>query len=304
LAAACLKIVVPNNPKAVVTKVCRYEPDINPSFAHMAAHYDVAIIPARVRRPKDKAKVETAVGIATRWILAPLRDRIFVSLEEANTAVRILLEKLNDHQFKKLDGSRGSLYKSLDKPALKPLPPVEYEYTQFRKSTVKSDYHVDFDKHFYSVPHQLRGNVVEIEATLTTIEIYNRGVLVARHPRSFVKNNATSLAEHRPNRHQLYDEQTPERLMESASKLGPSTDALVKDIMQRQMYPELGYRSCLGVLRLANKFGDTRLEAACRLALANEAVSYTNVKSILTCKLDQSVFEESAPAIPVHLFRR
>ncbi|MCC6980447.1 MAG: IS21 family transposase [Candidatus Melainabacteria bacterium] len=283
----CPKIVVPDNPKGVVAKVCRYEPDINPSFAHMAAHYRVAVIPARVRRPKDKAKVETAVGIATRWILAPLRNRRFISLEEANTAVRTLLEKMNDHPFKKLDGSRSSLYKSLDKPALSPLPVSKYEYTQFKKATVKSDYHVDFDKHFYSVPHQLRGEIVEIQATLRTIEIFSRGVLVAQHRRSFAKNNASSVVGHRPKSHQLYDEQLPEKIMESAIKLGPATVALFRTIVQRQKYPELGYRSCLGILRLAKKFGETRLEAACQRALANEAVSYTNVKSILACKLDQ-----------------
>jgi len=288
----CPKIVVPDNPKPVVTKACPYEPDINPSFAQMAAHYDVMVIPARVRKPKDKAKVEAAVGLATRWILAVLRNRTFFSLAEARVAVRELLDKLNDRPFKKMPGSRRSLYESLDKPALKPLPVVPYEYAQFKKVSVNIDYHIEYDKHFYSVPYQLRGEVVEVRATSTTVEIFRKGKRITSHPRSFNLNKATTLIEHRPKSHQQYGDWPPERIIGWAQKFGPATVALVETIMTRQKYPELGYRSCLGILRLAKTFGDTRLEAACNRALAIRGLSYKSVKSILTSNLDQRPIPE------------
>ena len=288
----CPKICVPDNPKPVITKACPYEPDVNPSFAQMAAHYDVAIIPARVRKPKDKAKVEAAVGLATRWVLAVLRNRTFFSLAEARVAVRELLDKLNDRPFKKISGSRRSLYESIDKPALKPLPLVQYEYGQFKKASVNIDYHVEYDKHFYSVPYQHRGEVVEVRGTSSTVEIFFRGKRITSHPRSFVENKATTLKEHRPKSHQEYGDWPPERIIGWAGKIGPSTVALVEAIMQRQKYPEVGYRSCLGILRLAKKFDDIRLEAACNRALAIRGLSYKSVKSILMSNLDQRPLPE------------
>jgi transposase len=283
----CPAIVVPDNPKPVVTKACPYEPDINPSFSQMAAHYDIAVMPARVRRPKDKAKVEAAVGLATRWILAVLRNRTFFSIAEARKAVRELLDKLNDRQFKRMSGSRRSLYQLIDKPALKPLPLVPYEYSQFKKASVNIDYHIEYDRHFYSVPHQFRGEVVEIRATSTTIEILRRGKRIATHPRSFVENKASTLIEHRPKNHQQYGDWPPERIVNWARTIGPSTTALMEAILARQKYPELGYRSCMGILRLAKKFPESRLEAACKRALAIRGLSYKSVKSILDSNLDQ-----------------
>jgi transposase len=282
------KIVVPDNPKPVVTRACRYEADINPSFAHMAAHFDIAIIPARVRRPKDKAKVEAAVGVVTRWIIAALRERTFLSLDEARAAVRCLLDDLNDRHFKKLHCSRRDLHQSIDRPALKPLPTSPYIYTEFKKVSVKSDYHVEFDRHFYSVPYQLRGASVEIRATADTVEIAHKGLTIVRHLRSFAENQATSLAAHQPKSHQLYDQQQLlDRIWESAAHLGPSTLAVMEAIVQRQKHPELSYRSCYGILGLAKKFGDSTLETACRRALRSDSLSYTAVKSILTCNFDR-----------------
>ena len=175
----------------------------------MAAHYNIAVIPARVRKPKDKAKVEAAVGLATRWILAVLRNRTFFSLAEARAAVRQLLDKLNDRPFKRMPGSRRSLYQSIDKPALKPLPMVPYEYAKFKKALVNIDYHVEYDRHFYSVPYQYRHEVIEIRATSTTIEILRRGKRIATHPRSFAENKASTLNEHRPKSHQQYGDWPP-----------------------------------------------------------------------------------------------
>lgn len=289
----CPKFCIPDNPKPVVTKACPYEPDLNPNFAQMAAHYDIVVTPARVRRPKDKAAVEAAVGLTTRWVLAVLRKRTFFSLAEARAAVRELVDKLNDRPFKKMPGSRRSLFESIERPALKPLPPVRYEYADFKKSSVNIDYHIEYDKHFYSVPYQYRGEVVEVRATATTIEIFRRGKRIAAHPRSFVVNKATTLNEHRPKSHQQYGDWAPERLINWAGKIGPSTVSLVEAIMARQKYPELGYRSCLGILRLSKKFTDDRLEAACNRALAIRGLSYKSVKSILDSNLDQRPLPES-----------
>lgn len=288
----CPKFCVPDNPKPVVTKPCPYEPDVNPNFAQMAAHYDIVVIPARVRRPKDKAAVEAAVGLTTRWVLAVLRKRTFFSLAEARAAVRELVNKLNDRPFKKVPGSRRSLFESIERAALKPLPPVRYEYADFKNASVNIDYHIEYDKHFYSVPCQLRGEVLEVRATATTIEIFRKGKRIVAHPRSFVVNKATTLNEHRPKSHQQYGDWAPERLINWARKIGPSTTALVETIMTRQKYPELGYRSCLGILRLSKKFPEERLEAACHRALAIRGLCYKSVKSILDSNLDQRPLPE------------
>ena len=286
------EIVVPDNPKPVVTKACPYEPDVNPAFAQMAAHFGVAVIPARVRKPKDKAKVEAAVGLATRWILAVLRHRTFFSLAEANLAVRELLEKLNDRPFKKMPGSRRSLYESLDSPALKPLPKVLFEYAEIKRASVNIDYHIEYDSHFYSVPHQLRKEVVEIRATSTTIEVLFKGKRVASHPRNLTQHGHTTLNEHRPKSHQEYGEWPPDRIIRWASKIGPAATQLVEAIMQQRKVPEQGYRSCMGILRLSKTFGDSRLEAACTRALAIRGLSFTSVKSILSSGLDQRPLPE------------
>lgn len=288
----CPAICVPDNPKPVITRACPYEPDINPNFAQMAAYYDIVVIPARVRRPKDKAAVEAAVGLATRWILAVLRHRTFFSLAEARLAVRELLDKLNNRPFKKIPGCRRSLFESVEKSALKPLPPVPYEFAEFKKASVNIDYHIEYDKHFYSVPYQLRGEVVEVRATASTIEIFHKGKRVSAHARSSVINKATTLNEHRPKSHQQYGDWAPERLVSWAQKIGPSAATLVELIMARQKHPEMGYRSCLGILRLTKKFNDQRVEAACNRALAIRGLSYKSVKSILASNLDQRPLPE------------
>lgn len=286
------KIVVPDNPKPVITKACPYEPEVNASFAQMAAHFDVAVIPARVRKPKDKAKVEAAVGLATRWILAVLRHRTFFSLAEANQAVSALLEKLNDRPFTKMPGSRRSLYEQLDRPALKSLPKSSFEFANIKRASVNIDYHIEYDSHFYSVPYQLRKEVVEIRATSTTIEILFKGKRIASHARNFIDYKHTTLNEHRPKSHQEYGEWPPERITAWAGKIGPAAVQLVEVIIQQRTLPEQGYRSCMGILRLAKTFGESRLEAACSRALAIRGFSFKSVKSILSSGLDQRPLPE------------
>jgi transposase len=294
----CTEVIVPDNPKPVTTKACPYEPDINPSFAQMANHFDVAVIPARVRKPKDKAVVECAVGVATRWILAVLRNRTFFSLSEANQEVDKLLEKLNNRPFKKLPGSRRSRYESIDKPALRPLPAAPYEYMHIKKASVHiADYHVEYDGCFYSAPYHYRGRIVEVRATLHTIEIYLRGKRIASHLRGFIKGRYLTLGEHRPKSHREYGEWPPERLSRWAATIGPSTTTTIEIILKSKTHPEQGYKSCFGVLRLAKSTSNQRLEAACSRALAMNACSYKSIKSILDSKLDGRPLPEKPPQL-------
>ena len=284
----CPEICVPDNPKPVITKASPYEPDVNPSFAQMASHFDVAVIPARVRKPRDKAVVEAAVGLATRWILAVLRNRTFHSLAEANLAVEELLTKLNNKPFKKMPGSRRSRYEAIDKPALKPLPKERYEYTHIRYASVHiADYHVEYEGSWYSVPYHYRGRKVEVRATLNTVEVFLRGKRIASHARRFIKASRATLNEHRPKKHQDYGNWPPERITRWAATIGPSTKCVVDRVMESKQHPELGYRACFGILRLAKAFGNDRLEAACQRALAINACSFKSIKSILDANLDK-----------------
>ncbi len=289
----CPEIIVPDNPKPVTTKACPYEPDINPSFNQMANHFGVAVIPARVRKPKDKATVESAVGLATRWILAVLRKRTFFSLAEANKAVEELLVLLNNRSFKKLPGSRRSRYEEIDKPALKPLPKDAYEYMHIKKASIHiADYHVDYEGCWYSAPYQHRGKWIEVRSTLNTLEIFLKGKRIASHPRCFIKGNRFTLPEHQPKSHQEYGAWPPERMIKWAATIGPEAKCLIEQILQKQQHPELGYRSCFGILRLSKPFGNERLNAACGRALAINAYSFKSVNSILKSGLDKRPLPE------------
>lgn len=281
------EIVTPDNPKSCVTKPCRYEPGLNPTYQDMASHYNVAVIPARVRKPRDKAKVELGVLLVERWILARLRNRTFFSLTELNEAIGELLEYLNDRPFKKLPGTRRRLYEELDKPALKPLPLAPFEYAEWNRPGVNIDYHVEIDGHYYSVPYRLVKERVDARVTSATVEIFYKGKRVASHARSLRKGKHTTLKEHMPKSHQAYLEWTPSRIIGWAEKTGQNTAALVAAVMEKRPHPEQGFRSCLGIMRLGKEFGGDRLEAACKRALAVNAISYKSVKSILKTGLDK-----------------
>jgi len=281
------QIIVPDNLKAGVKTPCRYEPDINPSYQDFAQHYDTTVIPARPRKPKDKAKAEAGVLLAERWILAPLRNHTFFSLSELNQAIRPKLEELNNRSFKKLKTTRKRLYESIDKPALKPLPTERYEYAEWKRATVNIDYHVEVDYHFYSVPYQLAREQVDIRFTSTTVEVLFKNRRVASHKRSYLPGKFTTLPEHMPKSHQRYLDWTPSRIVKWAAKNGPNTEKLVTKVMENRPHPEQGFRSSLGIIRLANHYTPQRLENACTRALAINGYSYKNVKSILKNNLDQ-----------------
>jgi transposase len=288
----CPLIIVPDNPKPVVTKPSPYEADINPSFAQMAAHFDVAVIPARIRRPKDKAKVEAAVGLATRWILAVLRKRTFFTLAEANTAVAVLLERLNQKIFQKRPGSRKSLFEEIDKPALRPLPTNTFEFCTFKKASVNADYHFAFEQHCYSVPFKYRFNKVELRITHTTIEVLFEDKRIASHVREYSPGKFTTIDEHRPKYHKEYGNWSPESVIQRGKAIGTATSDLFTAILNSRPIPEQGYRSCQGILRLVTLYSKERLDAACARALAIRGYSYKTVSSILKSGLDSRPLPE------------
>lgn len=289
------EIVVPDNLKSGVTKACRYEPDLNPTYQELAAHYGAAVIPARVRKPRDKSKVETGVQIVERWILAALRNRTFFSISELNSSIRELLIKLNNRPFRKLNGSRASWFESLERPALMPLPRSRYEYAEWKRARVNIDYHVELDGHYYSVPYQLVHDEVEIRHTLSTVEVICRGKRIASHRKSGLRGKHTTCKEHMPKSHQRHLEWNPSRLIRWAAVVGKSCSKMVETIMETRRHPEQGFRSCLGILRLEKTHSKARLEAACARAVAIGSYSYRSVKSILEKELDRRPLPDAAP---------
>jgi transposase len=258
------QVVVPDNLKAGVSKACFYEPNINPTYLDMANHYGTVVIPTRVRRPKDKAKVEVGVQIVERWILARLRDRQFFSLPQLNRAIADLLPELNLKPFQKLPGSRKSMFERIDRPALKPLPVQAYQYAEWKKATVNVDYHIEVARHYYSVPHTLIKKRIDVRLTDTTVECFYKGKRLASHIRSHYKARHSTTKEHMPKSHQKWAQWTPQRFIRWAAKIGPHTARMIESILNSRRHPQQGFRSCLGILRLAKDFGDARLEAACR----------------------------------------
>lgn len=288
-------LVVPDNPRSGVTRACRYEPLLNTSYYQMLAHYGTAALPARPYKPRDKAKVEVAVQVVERWILARLRHRTFHSLFELNLAIRALLTALNERPFKKLPGSRRSQFEALDKLALRPLPAQAYEYAEWRKAHVSLDYHVEVDKHYYSAPHSLLRQQLDVRLTERTVELFQRGQRVAVHVRSKCQGSHSTQAEHMPKAHRAHMEWTPGRLLNWAVEVGPHTRDLVKHLLWNRPHPEMGYRSCLGLLNLGKRFGRERLEAASERALLLGSPTRGSVLSLLQQGLDQLPLPEATP---------
>jgi len=290
------EILIPDNLKTGVKNPCRYEPDINPTYHDLAQHYGTAVIPARVRKPKDKAKVEVGVQVVERWILARLRNRRFFGLADLNRAIRELLNELNNRLMRHLGKSRRELFETLDQPALRPLPGLPYEFAIWKKARVHIDYHIEFDKHYYSVPYTLVRKEVFLRATERTVEVFYKHRRVASHTRSRDRGRYTTLPEHMSPAHRKYCEWSPDRFLRWAEKIGPCTAQLVKAVLISRKHPQQAYRSCLGILRLGKRYTDERLEAACRRALPAGIRSYKGIKNILDTKLDQIQPEEPTTA--------
>lgn len=282
----CTDMIVPDNLRSGVSKACRYDPDLNPSYQQWAEHYSVAVIPARPYKPRDKAKAENAVLVVQRWILARLRHHTFFSLAELNQCIRALLEDLNNRPFKQLPGCRRSAFEQLDRPALKPLPVQPYQYTAIKPVKVNIDYHVEYEPHYYSVPHQYVGERLELHASDTLVEIYFRRQLVATHPRKHTPGFTTNPA-HMPRRHRAQQQWTPGRLKRWAADIGPNTLTWVGGQLERREHPEQAYRVCLGLLNLSKQYPATRLDAACRIANQASLVRLKQINGILKSNRDQ-----------------
>lgn len=280
------RAVVPDQLKSGVTTSCRYEPEINQTYAELAVHYDVAVVPARPGKPRDKAKVEGTVLVVQRWILARLRNQRFFSLEELNARIAELNDELNARTMRKYGYSRRQLFDQVERAALRPLPTEPFRFAEFKKAKVGIDYHVELYRHYYSVPYRLVGEVVELRHTATTVEVLRKNERVASHVRSFQRGKHTTDPAHMPESHRKHAEWSPGRILDWAAKIGPETARLAEAILTERRHPEQGYRSCLGILRLGKKYTPERLERACARAYAAGARSYRSVDSILERGLD------------------
>jgi len=281
------RVLVPDNLKSGVNKACFYEPELNPTYTDMAEHYGCAVLPARPRKPRDKAKVEAGVLIAQRWILAVLRHRTFYSLVELNAAIRECLERLNTRPMRRARKSRRELFEALDRPSALPLPSRPYEYAEWIKAKVNFDYHIEVDDHYYSVPFQLLRERLEVRLTVTTIEAFHKGERVAAHARSYVKGSYTTLKEHMPPKHRAYAEWSPARFIQWAGKIGEATAHLVEQVLAGRAYQEQAFRSCMGIIQLGRSYEPERVEAAAQRALKYNTFSYRSMKAILSSGLDQ-----------------
>jgi transposase len=281
-------LIVPDNTKTAVVKACLYEPQVNRTYTEMAAHYGTAILPARPRKPRDKAKVEQAVLIVERWLLGRLRHRIFHSLAEVNAALADLMHELNEvRPLRRLGVTRRQLLEEIDRPALKPLPAAAYEFAEWKACRVGIDYHVEVASHYYSVPHRFLRAEVEARLTTRTVEVFLRGERIAAHLRGGGNHKHTTLSEHMPSSHRRYAGWTLDRIRADARRIGPATAALCEVILESRPHPEQGFRACLGIVRLSGSFGAARLEAAAERALEIGAKTYGSVKSILDNSLDR-----------------
>ena len=300
------KLVIPDNLKSGVTRADRYEPTLNRSYQEMLAHYSTAALPARPRKPKDKAKVEVAVQIVERWILARLRHQQFFTFGELNRAIQRLLEELNTRSFKKQPGTRRSQFESLDQPALGALPSAPYQFAEWKKARVHLDYHIELDGHYYSVPHSLVSQQVDVRVADLTVECFYQHRRVASHIRADQgRKGHTTVPDHMPSHHRAQSQWNPERFLKWAAEVGPHTQQFVRGLLESRQHPELSYRSCLGLLNLARHYTATRLEAACQRALLLGARRQRSVRTILECGLDSQPLPdtaqtEAAITLPVH----
>ncbi|MDH5247332.1 MAG: IS21 family transposase [Betaproteobacteria bacterium] len=281
-------MTVSDNLKSGITKACFYEPAVNRSYEEMASHYGTAVLPARPNKPRDKAKVEAGVLLATRWIIAKLRNKKFFTLAELNEAIADCVKTLNDKVSRHLGASRTALFNEVERPALKKLPEEPFEFAAWKEVKPSFDYHVEVEKHYYSVPHALIKERMWARITARTVEVFHNGRRIAAHVRSSSNRKHTTIDDHMPSSHRRYAEWTPERINRRAAEIGPSTSALIEIIMREKRHPEQGFRASIGIIRLAKGYARERFEAACSHALAIGARSYRSVESILRTNADQA----------------
>jgi transposase len=294
------RAIVPDQLKSAVVTACRYDPGVQRTTAELARHYDTTILPARPRSPRDKAKVEVGVQIAERWLLARIRNETFTSLGALNARLAELTGDLNGRTMRTYKASRRELFERLDKPALAQLPAEPFEASTWKRVALNIDYHLAFEHHFYSAPHALRHEGIElwVRATASTVEVFHGRERAAVHVRSYVHGGFTTRPEHMPSSHRAQAEWTPSRILSWAEQVGPDAKALCEVILRERRHPEWGFRSCLGLFRLEKKYGKARLNAASRRALYAGARSYRPVLTILQHNLDGQPLPEPEAAAP------
>ena len=286
------EVLVPDNLKSGVNIASKYEPELNRSYRQMCKHYGTAAVPARVRKPQDKAIVENAVLHVSRWILARMRDMTFFSLAGLNGKIRELLGEYNDRKMTGMDDSRKSLFEGIERPELLPLPPQRFEVASWKKAKANIDYHIELDGCHYSVPHRHRGDELTVRYTDFDVEIFHRNKRVAVHRRLHKKRSFSTVKEHMPSAHRWYSDWSPSRMIRWAGRTGPRCADLCKKMLDSREHPEHAYRSCLGVMKLGEKYSRERLEKACERAMEIGGLSYRSVKSILDKGLDRIPLEE------------
>jgi transposase len=293
------ELIIPDNLKSATNKACRYDPELNSSYQQLAEHYGTVIIPARPRKPKDKSKAEIGVQIIERWILARLRHHTFFSLAELNQCIQLLLEEVNNKPFQRLKGTRKEWFQSLDKPMLSGLPKRPYEYAEIKRVKVNIDYHIQFDEHYYSVPHHLVGEFVELHAKANIVEVYFYRQRVTSHPRKY-HHGMSTLPEHMPKRHQKHHQWSAERLINWAQSIGDEACIWVKALIAQKAHEEQAYRVCLGLLNLSKTYSDERLNKACLIANKNKFYRLKQIKNILKSNQDHLIDndEKQLPLLP------
>jgi transposase len=295
-----VRIVVPDNLKTGITKPNYYEPDINPAYQELAEHYQFAVLPARVKKPRDKGKIENGVQNVERWVNAPLRNRTFFSLAEVNQAIREQVDRLNNKVMLAVGKTRRQEFEDIDQPNLRPIPEKPYEYAVRKTARVNIDYHVEFEKHFYSVPYSLIHQEVDLHVTEHMLEVFHKGKSVAIHARSFKPGRYSTLREHMPPNHQFMDRVNAKQLIHWAETVGPQTAALINATLQSRPFPEQAYRSCLGILSLAKKYPNSQMERACQAALEAQTFSYKAVKDELDWLTKQPALPVTPETLPAH----
>jgi transposase len=290
--------IVCDNLKAGVTAASRYEPGINRTYQEMAAHYGTAIVPTRVRKPRDKAKVEVAVQVVERWVLAKLRHRRFFSLGEVNAAIGELIDELNSRTMRRIGSSRRALFETIERSALQPLPPEPFEYAEWKRCRAGLDYHIEVHGHWYSVPYRLIREVVEARIGDRTVEVFHHGVRVAVHVRSSLRHRHTTMPDHIPSAHRRYADWTPAKATARGHADRRSHRSPVELILAAKPHPEQGFRTCLGILRLVRSYSAERVEAACQRGIDIGARTYGSVVSILRNNLDRAYRPQPVPDVP------
>jgi transposase len=296
------RLIVPDQPRALIAQPDRYDPGVGRLVEEFCNHYTVAVLPARPAHPRDKPKVEVAVQVVERWILARLRNRRFFSLTELNAAIRELLLDLNARAFKKLPGCRREAFERLDQPALRPLPPVRMPIVRFKSARANIDYHVELDGHYYSVPHRLVRTTVELRISATTVEAFAGQQRVAVHAYSAIRGAFSTNPEHMPASHRAHREWTPAKLIAWGERIGAACAAVVRWQMEHRPHPEQGYRACLGLQRLARRYGAERLEAACARAISIRSPTFRSVDAILKSGMDRQPLpsKPTQSSLPLH----